>query len=647
MKHSTRDREFLNTLERILASNFHRDDFGVREFAKLLHMSRSQLHRRMIQVSGISPGAYINEYRLNKALPFLQHGTMTVSEVAFEVGFNSASYFSTAFKKYYSISPKQVEIHPAKPATSDTMVVHSGPTPVFEIDSRPSDDKRILSSVAFLIVPISLVAILFGWELFSSRSERNSPLITKDKSLAVLPFQNYSNDQLLDVFCDGMTDELISKLSQLEDFDRVISRTSAFKFKDMQLTVSEIASELGVSFILEGNLQKTEEEIRINVQLIDAGTDDHVWTDQYTGEWEPDNIFNMQEEITSFVAGHMKVAISIDESERILAITRPNKDAYNRYLQAKFQMYGSDEESMKNARQMLEESIELDSTFSAAYTELGYIWLVGGLAEGIRNQNIAWQKAKYYLSKAQHLDHSPIKTEFHLLQGYFYFDWDFVRLEEFYHTKFTQYTYDRESCGLIDYAIKTGRFESALSVINNSIEADPLEASLVSFKARTLWFLGKKNEAMDLLMKLNRLNKNDWFYLREAAHTYYIMEEYDQSGRVLDLVMERFEDRSPLLIWLKLFYSHRHRNNAQVKALLDELEKAYRNGASGSPAWFLALYHLGVKRDVDAAFEWLERSYEANEVELTWLKQEPLLAPHRRDERYQSLYRRIGFDQLR
>jgi hypothetical protein len=124
------------------------------------------------------------------------------------------------------------------------------------------------------------------------------------------------------------------------------------------------------------------------------------------------------------------------------------------------------------------------------------------------------------------------------------------------------------------------------------------------------------------------------------------MKEYAHSRRVLDIILERFDDRSPILIWLKLFYADMDKNQTKARALLTELQETYNNRNSGSPAWFIALYQLAVKHDKAKAFEWLEKSYNAKEVELTWLQQEPLLEPIRNDERYLSLYRKIGFDKL-
>jgi hypothetical protein len=125
------------------------------------------------------------------------------------------------------------------------------------------------------------------------------------------------------------------------------------------------------------------------------------------------------------------------------------------------------------------------------------------------------------------------------------------------------------------------------------------------------------------------------------------MKEFERSRRVLDIVINRFKGRSPILIWLKLFFAHLDGNSEQVKAGIDELQVVYTDGNSGRPAWFIALYHIAINNDNDQAFAWLEKSYQRKEVELTCLQQEPLLEPFRNDDRYWSLHRKMGFDLVR
>ena len=301
---------------------------------------------------------------------------------------------------------------------------------------------------------------------------------------------------------------------------------------------------------------------------------------------------------------------------------------------------------MENARNLLIRAIELDSTFAEAYSYVGYTYLINGLAEGIGSQESAWENAKYFFSKAEALDSSLIFTELSLLQGYFYFDWDFSRLESFFHKDFLSYIYDRETSGIIDYAIKTGRHEKALEVINNCIEVNPVDAVLFSFKARALWYLGKKEEATLILHHLDSLNHKDWFYLRESINNHFMMGNYEQSKQLLRIIMDRFQDRSPTILWLELYYAYLDQNMEIVNSALSELHTSYDNEEAGSPAWFIALYHLSVQKDKEKAFEWLEKSFGRKEVELTWFKQDALLAPLKNDDRYWSLYKRIGFDKL-
>ncbi len=646
----TKKYEFIAKLNETIEGHYHRDDFGVRDLALKLNISRSQLHRKIIFSTGMSAGAYINEFRLKKALILLQQGKFNASEVAYKVGFNSPSYFSTAFKKYYGCSPSQVSSTvPENNNHSNNELDHTKiENDVLQNKSQQISSTKYLSRKKILIIfPIMLLVSLFVVVVSSSYfKSKNSKEKNPINSIAVLPIKNYSGDPNMDVFCYSLTDEVLTKLSKLSNFDKIISMTSSFKYKDSKMSIPEISSELGVSYILEGNIQKADNKFRVNVQLINAKEDDHIWADQYSGDWESKDIFEIQEKITDFVLNALKILFSNVESESVKKKYSNIQEANDLFFQAKFYLFSGDEENIEKARDLLNRVVELDSIFANAYFELGYISTLDGFSEGRKEQVIAWNKGKYYLNKAKELDPSIELIELVELQGYFYFDWDFRRLEEFYHSKFLVPNYDRISCGLIDYAIKTGRFENALVGINKSIESNPLEAILYTFKARTLWLLGEKREGVNILDQMIKFNTQDWFFLRETAHNYFMMQEYDKAKEATELLFERFEDNSPVLIWFKLFFANYEQNNKVEVDLLDKLHKAYESGDSGSPGWFIALYHVSVKKDKEKAFEWLEKSYEKREVELTWLKLEKLLEPLRNDERYWSLYNRIGFNQI-
>lgn len=642
-------KEFIDRIEAILETNFENDEFGVSELASKLHISRSQLHRKFKASLGTTTSDYLNKFRLKKALALLQDGSFSASEVAYSVGFNSPSYFSTSFKKYYSFSPTRVPktFHP------DTSIFNNKNYKNESVQIKP-DLLSLLNNrgyhgfllIGLIICGLSLSSyFIFSKDLKTTQSDRLLPI--KNKSIAVLPFRNYSNDPNMEAFCNGMTDEIISKLNQIEVFDRVISRTSSFKFKETNMSIKEIGSELDVRYILESNIQRTVDKIRVNVQLIDASIDGHVWTDNFTGDWNSIDIFDIQDQITLSVATAMQMALTQNEAKQLHHRLTPSKKAYDLFLQAKYQSHSSDEGSMENAKVLLNEAIVLDPSFAEAYSLLGYIWMCSGFAEGFTKQELAWHKGKDFLMKAKELDPTLVNNEFSLLQGQFYYDWNFRRLEQFFQNDFDKFIYDRKSAGLIDYALKTGRFEKGLEVINKSIEVDPLDAVLSSFKARALYFMGNKEEAVAILRHLDPLNKNDWFYLREATHNYFLMEEYDYSKNLLKIVINQFEDRSPIMLWFQIFFANLDSDTVQVETLFNKLMQAFENEDSGSPAWFIALYHLEIEKDVEKALKWLEISFERKEVELTWMLQEPLLKPIHNDTRYKALLHKIGFSQLR
>ena len=137
---------------------------------------------------------------------------------------------------------------------------------------------------------------------------------------------------------------------------------------------------------------------------------------------------------------------------------------------------------------------------------------------------------------------------------------------------------------------------------------------------------------------------NDDAYLSTAARYYFYMGEYENSKILINNILTDRRDslRLPLAIWLNAVYAKKDNNIEKVNAYLDELYEKYEKEASGSPAWFVALYYCAVN-DYENAFTWLQKSYDRHEAEMLWLREEPLLIPVRNDERYQKLYKKVGF----
>ncbi len=475
----------------------------------------------------------------------------------------------------------------------------------------------------------------------SSKTIANNELIL-DNTIAVMPFKNWSGDQELEYVSDGMTDAVISRLTKIKSIERVIPFTSMVKYKETDKSMPEIAKELGVKNILQGNFQLSGNRLKINLQLIDGPSDNHFWSDEYSGEWESNEIFKIQAEVAENVAKNMNVMISDTDLDAIQKIPTNNKEAYALFLQATFQRNKTTKDSYKNAIPLYERAIALDPNFTEAYVELAEIWHEVGGFSGLIDQQEAWAKAKGLSLKVLELDSAniPIKDLLHF--GYFTYDWNFELAEKYYQTRLKSNDLGRDLGMDVIYPMMTGRFSETLLALNTRISNMPQTIWSYPPKAGTLFFLDREDEAIALLGTCDTLFTHHIYYLQESAKWYYYLEEYEKSKNQLKKLTAIFPDRPPIVLWLSAVHQHMDGNEEGVTEYLDELNKRYENRDSGSPAWFIALYYCH-SQDYERAFNWLQKSLDRHEMEMSWLREEPLLIPLRNDTRYLELYAKVGF----
>ncbi len=195
--------------------------------------------------------------------------------------------------------------------------------------------------------------------------------------------------------------------------------------------------------------------------------------------------------------------------------------------------------------------------------------------------------------------------------------------------------------------LKTGRYTEAFLINERYIKNSPKISHLYTFKAEALMFLGKKDAALKILQRNNSLFSDDLYYLRGSTKLYFYLEEYEKSRNQLKKIRIKFPDENPsILIWLDAIFAKIDGENENAELYLDQLINLYDIQKSGSPAWFIALYYCYFE-DYENTFIWLQKSYDFHEVEMTWLREEPLLIPLRNDERYKDLYHKIGFSKVK
>ena len=629
-----RQEQFLDKLRQIVLDNLSNEQFGVEELAKAYGISRSQLHRKLKKLRRQSISQFIREIRLDEALKLLQQDAGTVSEIAYKVGFSSPTYFNTTFRNYLGYPPGEVKLRQNSP----------GPPLNINASKKRSNKKNLIVALFGIII------LVLAWMFFTDRGNvKSTDTISEveiEKSIAVLPFKNWSGDPNLEYVSDGMTDAVITRLTKIGNIDRVTPFSSVLRYKNTDKLIHEIADEVNVEYILEGNFKLSGEAVQSNLNLIEVKTGKHLWSMEYNGFWKIDQIFEMQAEVAESIAEYMQA--DVDDSERALLHRKLTKseEAYRLYLQAEYQYNTLGSEGLENSIRLYEQSIEFDSTFVEPLIGLSNVYTLSGLVWGIMPQDEAWEKTQEYLQKANEKDKfNENKSFLELLSrhGKFYYELDIAAVEKGYlNSDTTQLIFGRNHSEY-DFLRKSGRFKSAVNLLNYRMDQDPTWM-FGEWNLAIIYFLqGEKETAIDLFSKSDPLLRNNHFYLQESAKWYYYMGQYISSKRNTELMLALSQERRPITYWLSAIHAQMDGNEIAVDTCLAGLNDHYVKVASGSPAWFTAMYYMHTK-DVEKAFYWLEKSYERGEVELTWLKEEPMLKTVMDDPRYINLYNNLGFN---
>jgi TolB-like protein/AraC-like DNA-binding protein/Tfp pilus assembly protein PilF len=311
---------------------------------------------------------------------YLPDWSMTLVIVLLAIGFPIAIVFSWIF----DITPDGIE------------VTQSIDTPTKESKKGFIRQNQVL--VGSVTTALIMVLLFYAYpSLFQngSQTEVNPEL---EKSIAVLPFKNDSNDSTNVYVINGLMESILLNLQQIKDL-RVISRTSVEKYRNSNMTIPEIAKELNVNYFVEGSGQKIGDKLLLNVQLIEAESDNHLLSEQYSKESK--DIFELQMEVAKNIAEKIQVAMTPEEEALITKIPTDNPIAYDYYLQARFQMQKHSGEGLMNAIPYLEKAIENDEEFSLPYAALAMTYYYLDLFAPEKQYT---EKIKDYADSAMSLD---------------------------------------------------------------------------------------------------------------------------------------------------------------------------------------------------------------------------------------------------
>jgi TolB-like protein/DNA-binding winged helix-turn-helix (wHTH) protein/Tfp pilus assembly protein PilF len=484
------------------------------------------------------------------------------------------------------------------------------------------------------LAPIGALALLIAFFMlypfpWISRDD-NSPLVAEEQaSIAVLPFVNMSSVEEQDYISDGVTEELINMLARISGL-RVISRTSAFSFKESKLGVESIARKLNVTHVLEGSVRTSGEKIRIAVQLIDARSDTPIWSQTYDRDLA--EIISVQQEIAERVASEIEVNLLGD-----LPPSRPlDPEAYRLYLLGRYHLRAYD---YPLAMAYLEQAVERAPGYAQAHLALAS-WYGGMTFFGNMAPREGYAKVSGELVLA--LGGDGTLANIYRPQGsmQFYFEWNWEAAEASMRSAIRAVPSDAHAHQLYAwYLVAMNRKDEAMTIIKRALQLEPL-APVVYLTASNVSFMaGRQDEAIEYCRSALELSPDQPLALSQTGWSYLRLGRFDDALRVMEKSVRLDPDHMQNLWMLGYAYAVA----GQPDKAREVLEKMHRLAEHRYVMPFgFAMVHTGLN-EKHVALDWLEKAFEERNGWMVFLNVDPRLDPLRHEPRFQALIEQMNY----
>src|SRR5216117_671494 len=476
---------------------------------------------------------------------------------------------------------------------------------------------------------------LFFLGRFSAGNKVASPAGISNKSIAVLPFDNLSRDPDNAYFCEGVQDEILTRLAKVADL-KVISRTSTQHFKSAPDNLPQIAKQLGVMHILEGSVQKANDQVRVNVQLINALTDAHLWADTFDRKLT--DIFAVETEIAKTIADTLQAKLTGSEKNAISKKPTENPAAHELYLQGRYFWSKRSAANLRKSIDYFNQAIAQDPNYALAYAGLAQAWMVlpayngGAPVECTPHAEAAARKA---LSLDETLSDAvavlaSIKAEY---------DFDFPGARAEYERAIQLNPNDATACHWFstDCLATTGDHVSELAEMQRAAELDPLSLVINTNLGNAYLHNNRLDEAIAQFRKAIEMDPNFYFAQWSYGQALMLQKKIPEAIAQFEKAASITDDPIPLAM-LGLAYGVNGRKDDAQKILARLLESRAQRF---TPAYSLALVCLGLG-DQDQAINWLEESYREHDGNnIAAIRIDPSLAPLHGNPRFEALAEKI------
>lgn len=499
------------------------------------------------------------------------------------------------------------------------------------LPAKPKAKRTLLIGVLLGLL-LLLASVGIGFWFYGSRSENI-------ESIAVLPFVNESGNSEVEYLSDGMTESLISSLSQLPKLN-VKARSSVFRYKGKEVNPQTVGNELAVQAVLLGRVIQRGEQLTLSLELVDARTENVIWSEQYNRKQT--DLISLQREVTRDVSQKLRARLSGADEQKLTKNYTANAEAYQLYLKGRYFWYKRTPEDFQKSRDYFQRAIDLDPTYALAYSGLADFYGIS-IATGQLPPDENWPKFEAILRKTLELD--PNLAEIHNslagLKRYYYRDWAGAE-QEFKRAIELDPNYGEAHVHYGGHLTAMGRFDEALIERKRGLEIDPLAPSFNLRFGDTLYHMRRYAEAIEQYRKTLELDPNSPLVHERLGNAYEQQGMFEQAIGEWSAAFALAKNNELATMLERTFKESGF--NVAVRAVarkrLEQINEKTRRGEYVPARDFARLYvRLGER---EQAFVWLEKAAEERNALAFEIKLNPDFDSLRTDPRFQNLLRRVG-----
>ena len=467
--------------------------------------------------------------------------------------------------------------------------------------------------------------------------KHNASVPTGRAMLAVLPFQNLSNDPAQDYFADGLTAEMISQFGRLPS-DRlgVIAWASTSRYKGTTKSEDQISRELGANYVLEGTVRRSGDQVRITAELIESGKREHLWSNSYDGNLK--DVLALQNRVAREIASEIRVQLSPQEEAKFSTASPVNSEGYDAYLKAKLQseMPGK---GMDAKVEHLKTAIRLNPDYAPPYVSMA-IANRAMASQGAADPKLAYAAARSLLTKALEIDPDLFAAHRELGWVEWRYEWNFTEAEKEFRRAIELNPSDATSRDVYGLFLKSmGRFEEALAQSAQAVELSPMESYSRTNRGSLLGLMNRFDQANEQYQKAMDIDPQQPYVYERMGPVLLLQGRNADAVASLEKAREYSRGQQDKLAWLGYAYATAGRKD-DARQVLNQLQKIAESHQYVSPLHVALVYNgLG---ETDSSIHWLEKAWQERDEYLVYLNVYPEFRNLHSDKRFQAIQRRIG-----